>query len=110
MLVEQAVATSGASSLPESFRFAPGGGCSPSAAGRLAMKYSCPSSEEVQSCQKILLARSSSPLQDWRRSVDCCNDSGIVEVHARAGMTPGMVKTIAALDGGTEYVINLIVE
>ena len=43
---------------------------------------------------KILLARSSSPLQDWRRSVDCCNGSGIVEVHAKAGMTPGMPKQL----------------
>jgi hypothetical protein len=35
---------------------------------------------------------------------------GIVEVHAKAGMTPGTAQIIAALDGGTQYVINLIVE
>ena len=35
---------------------------------------------------------------------------GIVEVHAKAGMTPGMGEIVAALDGGTESTINLIVE
>lgn len=35
---------------------------------------------------------------------------GIIEVHAKAGSTPGTAQIIAALDGGTEYKINLIVE
>ena len=35
---------------------------------------------------------------------------GIVEVHVKAGMMPGTAQIIAALDGGTRYVINLIVE
>jgi hypothetical protein len=35
---------------------------------------------------------------------------GIVQVNAKAGMTPGTAQIIAALDGGTEYTINLIVE
>jgi hypothetical protein len=35
---------------------------------------------------------------------------GIVEVHAEAGTTPGIAQIVAALDGGTRYVINLIVE
>lgn len=35
---------------------------------------------------------------------------GIVEVHAKAGMTPGTARIIAALDGGTRYDTHLIVE
>jgi hypothetical protein len=35
---------------------------------------------------------------------------GIIEVRAKAGATPGTAQIVAALDGGTEYVINLIVE
>jgi hypothetical protein len=35
---------------------------------------------------------------------------GIVEIHAKAGTTPGTAQIIAALDGGPEYVINLVVE
>lgn len=35
---------------------------------------------------------------------------GIVEIHAKAGTTPGAAQVIAALDGGPQYVINLIVE
>lgn len=35
---------------------------------------------------------------------------GIIEVHAKAGSTPGTAKITAALDGGTQYKINLIVE
>ena len=35
---------------------------------------------------------------------------GLVEVHAKAGATPGTAQIVAALDGGTQYVINLIVE
>jgi hypothetical protein len=35
---------------------------------------------------------------------------GIVELHAKGGMTPGTAQIVAALDGGTQYVINLIVE
>lgn len=35
---------------------------------------------------------------------------GIVEVHARAGMTPGTAEIIAALNGGTHYDIHLVVE
>ncbi len=35
---------------------------------------------------------------------------GIVEVRAKAGDTPGTAQIVAALDGGTQYVINLIVE
>jgi hypothetical protein len=35
---------------------------------------------------------------------------GIVEIHAKAGTTLGAAQIIAALDGGPEYVINLIVE
>lgn len=35
---------------------------------------------------------------------------GIVEVHAKAGTTPGTAQIVAALEGGTRYVINLIVE
>ena len=35
---------------------------------------------------------------------------GIVELHATAGMTPGIARNIASLDGGTCYEIHLIVE
>jgi len=35
---------------------------------------------------------------------------GIVEVHPRAGMTPGTAQIIAALKGGARYGIHLIVE
>jgi hypothetical protein len=35
---------------------------------------------------------------------------GIVEVHPKAGTTPGTAQIVAALEGGTEYVINLVVE
>lgn len=35
---------------------------------------------------------------------------GIVEVHAKAGMTAGTAEIIAALKGGTRYEIHLIVE
>ena len=35
---------------------------------------------------------------------------GIVEVHAKAGMTPGTAQMVAALKGGTRYDIHLIVE
>jgi hypothetical protein len=35
---------------------------------------------------------------------------GIVEVHARAGMTPGTAEIVAALKGGTRYDIYLVVE
>ena len=35
---------------------------------------------------------------------------GIVEVHAKAGTTPGGAQIIASLDHGTRYAINLIVE
>ena len=35
---------------------------------------------------------------------------GIVELHAKAGTTPGSAQIIAALQGGTQYVINLVVE
>jgi hypothetical protein len=35
---------------------------------------------------------------------------GIVEIRAKAGTTPGTAQIIAALDGGPEYEINLIVE
>ena len=35
---------------------------------------------------------------------------GIVEVHAKAGSTPGMAQIVAKLDGGTQCVINLVVE
>lgn len=35
---------------------------------------------------------------------------GIVEVHAKAGMTPGTAEIIAALKGGTHYGIHLVVE
>lgn len=35
---------------------------------------------------------------------------GIVEVHAKAGTTPGTAQIVAALEGGTRYVINLVVE
>jgi len=35
---------------------------------------------------------------------------GIVEVHARAGMTPGTAQIIAALKGGTRFTVHLIVE
>lgn len=35
---------------------------------------------------------------------------GIVQVHAKADMMSGDAQIIAALDGGTEYTINLIVE
>lgn len=35
---------------------------------------------------------------------------GIVEIHAKAGTTSGTAQIIAALDGGPQYVINLIVE
>ena len=35
---------------------------------------------------------------------------GIVEVHAKAGITPGTAQIVASLDGGTQYVVNLIVE
>ncbi len=34
----------------------------------------------------------------------------IVEVRAKAGMTPGTAEIVAALEGGTQYVINLVVE
>jgi len=35
---------------------------------------------------------------------------GIVEVHAKAGMTPGTAQIIAALKGGTRFTVHLIVE
>jgi hypothetical protein len=35
---------------------------------------------------------------------------GIVEVHAKAGPMPGNAQITAALDGGTQYKINLVVE
>jgi len=35
---------------------------------------------------------------------------GIVEVRAKAGTTPGKAEIVAALEGGTQYVINLVVE
>jgi len=35
---------------------------------------------------------------------------GIVEVHARAGTTSGTAEIVAALSGGTQYVIHLVVE
>lgn len=35
---------------------------------------------------------------------------GIVEVHVKAGMTPGTARIIAALKGGTRYDIHLVVE
>jgi hypothetical protein len=35
---------------------------------------------------------------------------GIIEVHAKAGMTPGTADIVAALDSGTQYVIHLIVD
>ncbi len=35
---------------------------------------------------------------------------GIIEVHATAGSTPGTAQITAALDGGTQYEINLVVE
>jgi hypothetical protein len=35
---------------------------------------------------------------------------GIIEVHAKAGETPGTALITAVLDGGTEYKIHLIVE
>lgn len=35
---------------------------------------------------------------------------GIIEIHAKAGMTPGTSEVVAALDGGIQYVIHLVVE
>ena len=35
---------------------------------------------------------------------------GIIRVHAKAGSKPGTAEIIAALDGGTEYKISLIVD
>ena len=35
---------------------------------------------------------------------------GVVRVHAKAGTTPGTAEIVAALEGGTYYVIHLIVE
>ncbi len=35
---------------------------------------------------------------------------GIIEVHAKAGDTPGNAQIVAALQGGTQYVIHLVVE
>ena len=35
---------------------------------------------------------------------------GIIEVHAKAGDTPGTAQITAALDGGPQYKINLIIE
>lgn len=35
---------------------------------------------------------------------------GIVEVHAKAGSTPGVAQIVASLDGGTRYAIHLVVE
>jgi hypothetical protein len=35
---------------------------------------------------------------------------GIVEIRAKAGTTPGTAQVIAALDGGPQYAINVIVE
>jgi len=35
---------------------------------------------------------------------------GIVEVHAKASMTPGSAQINAALKGGTHYDIHLVVE
>lgn len=35
---------------------------------------------------------------------------GIIEVHAKAGSTPGVAQIVASLDGGTQYVIHLVVE
>jgi hypothetical protein len=35
---------------------------------------------------------------------------GIIEVHAKAGSTPGVAQIVASLDGGTRYTIHLVVE
>jgi hypothetical protein len=35
---------------------------------------------------------------------------GIIRVNAKAGSTPGMAKIVAALNGGTHYDINLIID
>ena len=35
---------------------------------------------------------------------------GIIEVHAKAGSTPGIAQIVASLDGGTQYTIHLVVE
>jgi ABC-type lipoprotein export system ATPase subunit len=35
---------------------------------------------------------------------------GVVEVRAKAGTTPGKAEIVAALKGGTRYVVNLLVE
>jgi hypothetical protein len=35
---------------------------------------------------------------------------GIVEVHAKAGMTPGKAEIVAKLDGGPEYAVDLVIE
>ncbi|MDE2167678.1 MAG: hypothetical protein KGJ66_15240 [Alphaproteobacteria bacterium] len=35
---------------------------------------------------------------------------GIIELRAKAGPTPGTAEIVAALDGGTRYVIHLVVE
>jgi hypothetical protein len=35
---------------------------------------------------------------------------GIIEVHVRAGTRPGAAQIVASLNGGTQYVVNLIVE
>jgi hypothetical protein len=35
---------------------------------------------------------------------------GIIRVRAKAGSQPGLAQIVAALDGGTQYTINLIVE
>jgi hypothetical protein len=35
---------------------------------------------------------------------------GIIEVHAKAGSTPGTAQIVAALNGGIRYTINLVVE
>lgn len=35
---------------------------------------------------------------------------GVVEVRAKAGTTPGKAEIVAAMNGGTRYVVNLLVE
>jgi hypothetical protein len=35
---------------------------------------------------------------------------GIIEVHAKAGTAPGIAQIVAKLVGGTQCVINLVIE
>jgi hypothetical protein len=35
---------------------------------------------------------------------------GMIEVRAKAGMTPGTAEIVAALDGGARYIIHLVIE